>query len=546
MFHLLPIIVLVLLLIYILKKRHDGMQFFKRFNIPGPKPSILSGNLWEIYKRGHMVMQREWHAEFGPIVGYFFGPLPILLISDQELLKTILLRDFHDFADRPVSLERLSDLMGPPKGTGFDESLILLRGQRWKDVRSTLTPSFTSKKLKQIAPEMCTSVDLFMENVGSCFIEGKECDIYELLQALTLDTICRVGMGVDFGVQKDVANSKLLKQVKIMTSFPLTFMALILYSLVDVAAILLSIFLRLKNSRENSGSDPITALKKQCSTIVKQRREKPELRRNDLLQLMIDAQMREAPTNIDALIAGDEADENREGENTTAVPGKISACPFSGEGSRGLTDGEVIDNAFLVLLAGYETTSSALAFITKLLLRFPEVQERVRCELLEATAQGKEFDFDRLQRCQYLEAVVQESLRLYPPVYFFTMRACAVQKVYGSITIPKDARIAVSVRELHYDPDVFEDPHDFKPERFLPENKTSAMSWAWQPFGAGPRNCIGMRFAQMEIKITLAKLLSQYRLSSDREPYHDPNIATNVLPNLQRVKDPLSCKLEKL
>ena len=103
-----------------------------------------------------------------------------------------------------------------------------------------------------------------------------------------------------------------------------------------------------------------------------------------------------------------------------------------------------------------------------------------------------------------------------------------------------------SVNELHYDENVFPKPHEFRPERFLPENKTAAMNFSWQPFGAGPRNCIGMRFAQIEMKLTLAKLLTKYRISSKNEPLNSPLFATVVLPSFQQIKDPLKCNLELL
>ena len=103
-----------------------------------------------------------------------------------------------------------------------------------------------------------------------------------------------------------------------------------------------------------------------------------------------------------------------------------------------------------------------------------------------------------------------------------------------------------STKEIHYREDIFPNPYEFRPERFLPENKTPAMAWAWHPFGAGPRNCIGMRFAQMEMKITLAKLLIKYRLTSDKEPLHDAQINTFVQPVLQQIKEPLLCRLERI
>lgn len=125
-------------------------------------------------------------------------------------------------------------------------------------------------------------------------------------------------------------------------------------------------------------------------------------------------------------------------------------------------------------------------------------------------------------------------------------RTAAEEVKYGSLTIPKGMSVFSSVNEIHHDEEVFPNPYEFQPERFLPENRTPAMAWSWQPFGAGPRNCIGMRFAQMEIKLTMAKLLTKYRISSESEPIHEPLIETVVMPVIQQIKDPLKCKLELL
>ena len=132
-------------------------------------------------------------------------------------------------------------------------------------------------------------------------------------------------------------------------------------------------------------------------------------------------------------------------------------------------------------------------------------------------------------------------------LHFSLTARTAVEGVrYGKITIPKGMSVFSSVNELHYNERVFPNPREFRPERFLPENKTPDMAIYYQPFGAGPRNCIGMRFAQMEVKITLAKLLTKYRLSSTKEPEHDPFMETEVKPVVQQIDDPLTVTLEQL
>ncbi|XP_028967635.1 cytochrome P450 3A31 [Galendromus occidentalis] len=528
----------VLGLIIFVWQRRRHLSIHQRNNIPGPPPSFFSGNLWDIYKHGHLKMLSRWHKQYGPVVGYYFGMKPVVVCADPEHLKTILLKEFHNFADR-------SDLVsGGPVG-GLDSALTVLRGQRWKDVRSTLTPSFTSRKLKQLNPEVCSIVDGFLKNIDTEFANSNEFNIYELYQALTLETICKTGMGVDFGIQEDIKNSKILDSSRLIFTQKFNLVGVIIISFPILWPILGKLITALRLRAQNEGINPVDDLKKKCADVVKLRRANPENHRVDLLQLMIDAQKTEKPTSDDDLIAGDVAEEKDRESNEAAANVAGSECPFSGK-SRGLTDDEVIDNAFLILLAGFETTSSSLAFITKMLLRFPEVQEKLRQELLEATDRGKRFDFEKLQKCHYMEAVIQEVLRMYPPVFFFTTREAKEDIVIDDFTIPKGMGTFASTDELHHNEDIFPDPYKFRPERFLPENKTSAMSWAWQPFGAGPRNCIGMRFAQMEIKITLAKLLTKYVLSSRLEPLNDEHIETDDFPVTQRVGESLLCKVERV
>ncbi|OQR74338.1 thromboxane-A synthase-like [Tropilaelaps mercedesae] len=523
-------------------RRHEHFQQFKKLGIPGPPPSFLFGNMVELYLKSPLHAHREWHRQYGPVLGYYFGYDPVLLVADIKDLKNILLRDFTDFTDRP-------QLMKGRTGA----ALTILTGQRWKNVRSTLTPSFTTSKLKQLSPEVERVVDGFMDNVHKEFASrGRSVDIYELYQALTLETICHTALGVDYDIQSDVANSKILQKVKVVFTLDFNLLSIFLMAFPTMRRLTARFIGRLRLMAKNKGEDPIDTLKKECANIVKRRRNDASLHQVDLLQLMIDAQaVKNGPgTDINSLIAGDEAERNQKAQQNKkkVTDEKIpdEQCPMTAK-LRALTDEEVIDNALVVLLAGYETTSSSLAFITRLLVRFPEVQERLRQALVEATENGTGFDFERLQRCEYLDAVIQESLRMYPPVYSGTTRIAAKEKQYGDLTIPENIAVFTSTRELHNNPDIFPNPHEYQPDRFLPENRTADMAFAWQPFGAGPRNCIGMKFAQMEIKIALAKLLMCYRLTGgEKDPVGDAHVDTTILPALQRIKDPLLVTLTKL
>lgn len=168
----------------------------------------------------------------------------------------------------------------------------------------------------------------------------------------------------------------------------------------------------------------------------------------------------------------------------------------------------------LFFVQGYETTSTALGFITHMLVNHIDVQDRVREEAFELFEREGKFDYNTVSQLSYMEAVIYETMRILPPVTLFVTRTCLSDFKYKDITIPAGAGITVPVYQLHHDPRNWEEPEKFDPERFMGINKGNVNPIAFQPFGSGPRNCIGMRFAILEIKLTLARLLTEYRLEA--------------------------------
>src|SRR5690606_15464020 len=130
-------------------------------------------------------------------------------------------------------------------------------------------------------------------------------------------------------------------------------------------------------------------------------------------------------------------------------------------------DDDVLQNAIVSLLAGFETTSTALALTTHLLVMYPDVQRRLQDEILDAAKEGQNVDYDVINKLPYLEAVINESLRFYPPVFNFTTRKAVVDKQYGKLKIPKGTCIVAPTEYIHRMCDYFEDPDEFNPDRFL-------------------------------------------------------------------------------
>ncbi|CAG2168837.1 unnamed protein product [Oppiella nova] len=175
-----------------------------------------------------------------------------------------------------------------------------------------------------------------------------------------------------------------------------------------------------------------------------------------------------------------------------------------------LSEEEIIANIVLFLLAGYETTASLLSFSAYNLALNPESQRKLRDELRECP----QLDYESVAKLPFLEAVVCETLRIHNPVTRVDREAFE-DYVLGDtgITLTKGSVVAIPVHALHHDPHYYPDPHRFIPERFLGDNLNKVKPYTYLPFGGGPRNCIGMRFALLEAKLALARVLMDYEFS---------------------------------
>ena len=176
------------------------------------------------------------------------------------------------------------------------------------------------------------------------------------------------------------------------------------------------------------------------------------------------------------------------------------------EDGTAMSEKQLIDEILILFTAGHETTSNALTFTCELLARNPRVQEKIASEVEAArSASGDLMEF--LKQCPYTQQVVEEGMRLYPPAYFIDRVPLEDDEFEGKF-IPKGSSLLFSMYEIHRHPKHWEAPAEFRPERFA-EVKTSS----YYPFGAGPRKCIGNNFAMYEMVITLAELVSKYKIS---------------------------------
>jgi len=174
-------------------------------------------------------------------------------------------------------------------------------------------------------------------------------------------------------------------------------------------------------------------------------------------------------------------------------------------------------------VAGFETTANTLVYAIYELARNPSIQERLVTEL-EFTLGELDPNTDTyyetvMTAIPYLEAVIKETLRKYPPLVRLTRRVGVSGYSLGGMPLEKDLQVEIPTYAVHHCPEYYPQPDIFNPDRFMPENRTQLKQYAFLPFGLGPRNCIGMRFAYQEIKLCLATVCRRFRfVATDQTP----------------------------
>ncbi|CAN7990261.1 unnamed protein product, partial [Ixodes hexagonus] len=175
-------------------------------------------------------------------------------------------------------------------------------------------------------------------------------------------------------------------------------------------------------------------------------------------------------------------------------------------------------NAGLFVVAGLETVASSLSFTTYLLAKHQDVQDKARAEVKSVLEKDGSVSYDNVFRLQYLAQVISESLRFYPPLPGIVRRTCKKDFESSDFGIPEGTNIEIPVRLMHHDPRYWNDPDQFNPERFSPENKTTIEPMSYIPYGVGPRNCPASRFADMMLLLIIAKTVAVYKLHLSDQP----------------------------
>ena len=352
------------------------------------------------------------------------------------------------------------------KASAYKEAALFLgngilnsEGDFWQTQRSMVQPAFSKSRLAAFAQSMVKTTDAALVRLG------RETDVSELAMHIALENICKFLFGRDFS-----AHEKVIREA---VHFGNDFISRRIQMPVK-----LSVYLPfLKNLRFFFHRFELDQI---LYKIIDQRLAEPAGEPRDLLGMLLAA----------------------EREHTG---GKIRK-------------GQVRDELLTLLIAGHETTGFTLAMALWLLAVNSDVQQKLRAELRSQIGDAEPTP-ENLAACPLLEAVVSETLRLYPAAWIIGRRTVS-DEVFEGYLLKKDSEIQISILSLHRNKDYWSEPEKFKPERFLGETPEPAQKQAYMPFGAGPRRCIGNVFALMEMQVAIAQTLLRYQLSvkEAREP----------------------------
>jgi cytochrome P450 len=188
---------------------------------------------------------------------------------------------------------------------------------------------------------------------------------------------------------------------------------------------------------------------------------------------------------------------------------------LNGDEDEKLTLKEVRDNIMIFFIAGHETTSASLSFAISMLATHQELQDKLRKEVNENVP--GEITIENINKCELLNGVIKETMRKFPPVLVVPARQCTKDTTLGDWVIPKGYRVGISIYNIHHDKEIYGDPENYRPERWLKEEqaKKKIPPTAWLPFSAGPRVCIGNNFSIIEQKVFLVEMVKKFKLEAD-------------------------------
>ncbi|XP_063626584.1 cytochrome P450 6B5-like [Cydia splendana] len=449
-------------------------NYWNERNVVGPKPTFFFGNIKDAVLRrkpiGHVFKDIYDMYPEEKVVGMFVMRSPELLVRDLDVIKNILIKDFDIFVNRGFEFKK----------TGFGATLFHGTADTWRLLRSRFSPLFTPGKLKNMIHLVNERGDKFVKYVARVTQLNPEQEVHDMTQKFTLATIaaCVFGIDIDTFNQEHEILRRIDSKIFIMTLSR------------DLEMMYPGILVKIGGSL--FPTEVITFFIDLVKDVTAKRNGKPT-NRNDFMDLIL--KMREEKH----------------------ISGPITKNKDT-ETGLDLTDEVIAAQAFSFYAGGYETSAATMGFFLYQLARNPEIQDKVVVEIKEVLKKHDgEMTLQAVLDLSYMGKVFDETLRMYPIAPDLRRKSSSTYTIPGTnVTIEKNQLIKIPTLGIHYDEKIYPNPEKFDPERFSPENVAARHSCAYLPFGLGPRNCIGYRFAQLQSRVCMAKVLSQFRVEASK------------------------------
>ncbi|KAK9501858.1 hypothetical protein O3M35_012509 [Rhynocoris fuscipes] len=444
----------------------------------GDGPRICIGNALPVILRSKSLGQhladlcKKYPNE--ELIGYYDFMSPTLLINDVETIERILIKDFVHFTDHgfPVDEER----------NPLDANIFNMTGKRWKAVRNKLSPVFTTGKLRLMFDSIAECGDRLVKQLEN----RDEAEMRDVLGRFAMDVIGSCAFGLE-AKNLEKPDNEFRKMTK--GAFEKSTLILIQFIIMTHFPALNKLFNFTFRSLQDSPKYYTGVIR----DTMKYRRENG-YKRNDFLQLMIQLQDK---GYVEMLTKDPDDDYLGIDKN------ELSTEKFE------LNNEQITGLALTFLTAGFEGVTWTMMYSLYELSKEPEIQEKVRQEIMEQVKKAGSLSYDAIREMTYLEQCIKEAMRI-NSLGQNIFRVCTKDYTFpNGLEIKVNQRLIISMLSVHYNETYFPEPEKFAPERFDPDN--SIPPCTYMPFGNGPRMCIAMRFALLEVKYCIAKLLMNYR-----------------------------------
>ncbi|XP_043461775.1 cytochrome P450 6k1-like [Leptopilina heterotoma] len=437
------------------------LNYWKRRGVQSLPTDLIFGNfkdavLFRTAPGWHLGKLHKDAAADAKLLGFYIFHKPCVLLRDPKLIRQIMVTDFENFSDRHFGGSKQTDSIGMV-------NLFGLKNPVWKYVRSKITPTLTKGKLKLMLPLMTEIGENMIEYIDSKPVDSegiKKLDAQDLNYKYTTDLISIVALGTKLNSFLDPNN----KLTKVVDRF--------FHSLKRMIALITVFFM--PELVELFGSLMLfdsSFLKKVFFKEV-EHRERSGLKNGDFIDSLI--KIKHEQQNPDFRFDGDNL--------------------FYQSGT---------------FFSGFESSSTASSFSIMELAKHPEFQQKAR-EDINAAIEKHGLTYNAFNDMKYLDQCIAEGIRLHPPVATIDRNTRQDYQIPGTdVVLEKGTAVYISLYGLHQDPQYFEDPSAYNPERY---NERVNISEAYIPFGVGPRMCVGMKIGQLHAKVSIAMILRKYEI----------------------------------